>query len=310
MKKYIITSIAVIVLATNLFGQNQVSLSQYMIYQPMVNPSALSTYKDLSIGLIHRSQWSGFSGAPKTNIFSVNMPIGKTNFSAGIGFQQEEIGITRTAAVFGNAAYKVKFDEKTYLSLGLSLGLNNFSYDYAQLNNSQSASSGFDASSLRNLNGAMARFGLYFVKNKFYATVFTPNLLNQGYTVTNMNARGTTGFKVSDIHYYAQTGIGFPISKNIEGNASALLKLSSTVQADLNFQFVFSKIVGVGASYRTNNEFVALVNVKLFEKLKIGYAYDFGNSNLRTASSGTHEILLTYVFTKKREKAIIEVPRF
>ena len=310
MKKYIFTSIAAFILASCAFGQNQVSLSQYMIYQPFINPSALPTYQDLSIGLVHRSQWTGFSGAPKTNILSINTPIAKSNFNVGIGFQQEEIGITRTAAVFGNAAYKIKFDEKSYLSLGLSLGLNNFSYDFSQLNNSQSASNGLDPATLRNLNSAMARFGMYFVKKKFYFTVFTPNLLNQGYTVTNMNARGSTEFKLSNIHYYAQAGIGFPISKKIEGNASALLKASSTIQGDLNFQLLFNKIFGIGVSYRTNNEIVALVNVKLLDKLKIGYAYDYGNSNLRNVSNGTHEILLSYVFAKKKEKAIIEVPRF
>ena len=121
---------------TQVKSQNQVNISQYMLYQPLLNPSAIGSYNDLSAAVLHRNQWSGFNGAPKTNMLSVNTPIGKTSMSVGLGFQQEEIGVSKSTAVFANIGYRFRIDRESYLSAGISLGADFFNLSYGKLLNS------------------------------------------------------------------------------------------------------------------------------------------------------------------------------
>jgi hypothetical protein len=79
--KYIVLTLIFIYLTQiDIKAQNQVNISQYMLYQPVLNPSAIGSYNDISVAVLHRNQWSGFNGAPKTNMLSVNSPIRKKTY--------------------------------------------------------------------------------------------------------------------------------------------------------------------------------------------------------------------------------------
>lgn len=291
-------------------SQNQVNISQYMLYQPLLNPSAIGSYNDLSAAVLHRNQWSGFNGAPKTNMLSVNTPIAKTSLSVGLGFQQEEIGVSKSTAVFANIGYRFRIDRDSYLSAGVSLGADFFNLSYGKLLNSDLDPELNYGSVTNNFMNPLARFGVFYFKQNFYVTAYVPNILSPKFSYNGSDVTTTTSFNTQNLHYYIQSGYRYKISNKLEANFSTLLKKSSTFQFDLNAQLVFNDFIGVGASYRSSQELVALVNVKLIDKLKIGYAYDYALGKIGTVSNGSHEIMLILDLNKELRRANIQIPRF
>jgi type IX secretion system PorP/SprF family membrane protein len=297
-------------LLTTLKAQNQINISQYMLYQPLLNPSAIGSYNDISAAILHRNQWTGFSGAPKSNMLSVNTPIGKTGLAVGLGFQQEKIGVSNSTAVFTNIAYRFQLDKNSYLSAGISLGADFFNLSYGQLLNSDLDPELNYGTRTNNFMNPLSRLGLFYFKQNFYATAYVPNILSPKFRYDGSDVTAETSFDVKNIHYYIQSGYKHQFSKKLEANFSTLLKSSSIFQFDVNAQVVFNNFIGIGASYRSSQEIVALVNIKLIEKIKIGYAYDYSLNKLATVSNGSHEIMLVLDLNKEYRQANIQVPRF
>jgi len=52
----------------------------------------------------------------------------------------------------------------------------------------------------------------------------------------------------------------------------------------------------VGASYRSNDAIVAILEYQVSKKLRVGYSYDFTTSELKNYSTGSHEIIIGYDF--------------
>jgi len=291
-------------------AQNQVNISQYMLYQPLLNPSAIGSYNDINAAILHRNQWTGFSGAPKSNMLSVNSPIGKTNLAVGLGFQQEKIGVSNSTAVFANIGYRFKIDRDSYLSAGVSLGADFFNLSYGQLLNSDLDPELNYGTKTNNFMNPLARLGVFYFKQNFYVTAYIPNMLTPKFSYDGSDVTSVTSFNAENLHYYIQSGYRHKISNKLEMNFSTLLKKSSTFQFDLNAQALINNFIGFGASYRSSQELAILVNVKLIDKLKIGYAYDYALNKLATVSNGSHEIMLILDLNKEYKRASIQVPRF
>lgn len=300
----------VLSLSMNAKSQNQSTLSQYMLYQPFLNPAAISTYNDLSFGLVHRSQWTGFNDAPKTNMVSLNTPLRKTNFSIGIGYQGEEIGVLNSDALFSNLNYRFQVNQTSFISAGLSLGIDMFQLRYDRLINSEEDPEFGYGAGTKNLINPLARFGLNYFTNDFYVTAFVPNLLKPVVTATGNEYEVLSSFDVENLHYYVQAGYRLEVNSNIDANFSTLVKVSSKTQYDINAQMVFNKFLGIGVSYRVNSAIVGLANVTLSKKVKIGYSYDYAINGLSNVQNGTHEILAIFDLNRESFKAKIQIPRF
>ena len=54
--------------------------------------------------------------------------------------------------------------------------------------------------------------------------------------------------------------------------------------------------ISLGASYRTGDAIVGMVEYQVNQQLRFGYAYDKTFSNLGTLVNGTHEIMLRLEF--------------
>lgn len=58
------------------------------------------------------------------------------------------------------------------------------------------------------------------------------------------------------------------------------------------------------------NSLVGLVEVFVAKKFRIGYAYDYGLSELNSFSSGSHEISLGLVIGKNYRNNTLTTPRY
>ena len=71
-------------------------------------------------------------------------------------------------------------------------------------------------------------------------------------------------------------------------NSFLLLK---TPKGDFNVKATYKNLFWLGTSYRHKESSIVMLGLK-WEKISIGYAYDYSITNIRKYSSGSHEIML------------------
>ena len=73
------------------FSQQDSQYTQYMYNTTLINPAYAGSREVLSAFILHRNQWMGLEGAPVTNNFSINSPIGDSNFGIGLNFMNDKL---------------------------------------------------------------------------------------------------------------------------------------------------------------------------------------------------------------------------
>jgi type IX secretion system PorP/SprF family membrane protein len=69
-----------------------------------------------------------------------------------------------------------------------------------------------------------------------------------------------------------------------------------STQFDFNANLLINNRFWVGGSYRIQDAIVLLAGIELIPNLKLGYSYDLTTSDIKTYSSGSHEIMLGYCY--------------
>ena len=76
------------------FSQHNNQYSQYMFNGLAINPAYAGANKALNITLLHRNQWTGFDGAPKTTSLSIHTPLPNNKLNVGVNFISDRYGVT------------------------------------------------------------------------------------------------------------------------------------------------------------------------------------------------------------------------
>ena len=111
-------------------------------------------------------------------------------------------------------------------------------------------------------------------------------------------------------HYFITSGYVFDISQDLKLKPSIMAKAVKGAPLSVDFSgnvLLYDKFEA-GLSYRLDESFSALINVRVGKGLRIGYAYDHTLTNLEQFNSGSHEVLLLFNFDFDKVK--IKSPRF
>ena len=143
--------------------------------------------------------------------------------------------------------------------------------------------------------------GVYYRSDKFYV----------GFSSPRISAFQKNNLKEVQLqpHYFANAGMNINLGESLIFRPSTLIKLANgaPLQADLNANFLYNSVIGLGASYRTAESVIGLIQLHL-GKIKIGYAYDYGLGALSKMSGGSHEVALTFETVLTKDKIVS--PRF
>jgi hypothetical protein len=77
---------------------------------------------------------------------------------------------------------------------------------------------------------------------------------------------------------------------------------------DLSTNFLIQNKLELGATYRLQDSFGAMVNYQVAPNLKVGYAYDHITSDLKVTTPASHEIIL--LFDVNFNKKVSSSPRY
>ena len=299
--KTILTIICAFILQS-MYSQQDSQYTQYMYNTPLVNPAYAGSRETITAFLLHRNQWVGLEGAPVTNNFSINMPVGDSNFGVGLNFVNDEIGPVSENEISADLAYFIQVSENYKLSLGLKGTANLFQLDVNKLRIFDPADPQFqnvDTEFSPNVGA-----GLYLFSDKTYFGLSVPNFF-ESYRYNDNNVEITK----EKMHFYFIAGHVFTLSPNIDFKPAVLSKIveGAPLQADVTANFLFFDKLTLGAAYRWDASVSALAGFQISDSWFIGYGYDLETTKLSNYNSGSHEIFLRYeVFNRSR----VSAPRF
>lgn len=289
MKKLVIAA-SLLFSTLGLKAQQDIMLSQYMFNGLFLNPAYSGSHKFTSATLLHRNQWTGWDGAPKTNIIGVDGPLRNRTMGWGLLFANDKIGPTTQNDIMANYSYHLKLGPGK-LSMGLKAG---FSTVSSNLQGLSTVIAGDEAFANNIKTSFLPKFGagLYYYTKKYYAGISVPTLLaydpNKNFSL-DLN-------KSSDIrrHYFLTGGYVFDINEFVKLKPSVLLKYQNAapLQADLNLNVLLNDVFWIGCSYRHKAAIVGIIEYQINSMFRVGYAYDHPTTLINRYSNGSHEVMI------------------
>jgi len=280
----------------NLYGQSEATYSQYMFNGLAINPAYAGSHESLDLTVLSRFQSMGIEGAPVTQTFTGHTAIVDRRIGLGFLLINDKIGVTQQTGFYLSYAYKIRFDRST-LSLGLQAGGTMVDAKYSQLLIRQPGDPvlGDDIQGFKPNFGA----GIYYSSEYFYAGISMPQMINAGEkAITQLQPLIFT------------SGIVFTLNPVLKLKPNILFKVVDQVPVEFNFNMnlLIHEVVWFGVSYSPSNAAIVLLELQLTDKLRFGYAYDFGINDLSKANTGSHEFMLNYQL-RKNKKGVVN-PRY
>ncbi len=319
-------------------AQQQPYYTQYILNNFILNPAlaGIENYWDFKVS--YRNQWVGLEGAPTTLYLTVNAPLGKTEYDhetpvtvpdlqaknlgakqflmeytappahSGVGFTilNDKTGPLSRIAAYGSYAYHVPVGLKTSLSFGLSLGVQEVNVDvnavdFGQANPIDPAvlESGYLNKLEPDVNaGLWLSNKSYFVGLSAQQIIAVPINSNNG-TASSSGVELQQGKLIP--HTFLTAGYKILVSDDINLLPSVMIRYVQPlpVGVDVNAKIQYQDLLWLGFSYRYNQGYAAMLGVNISNNFNLGYSYDYTTTQLNTVSSGTHEIVLGFLWRKK-----------
>jgi type IX secretion system PorP/SprF family membrane protein len=287
------------------FAQQDPLFTQYMFNKLLVNPAYAGSKEVFTLDLLNRTQWVNIDGAPQTLTISAHTAMKNKNVGLGVYLFRDVLGPTNNQGIMGTYAYRIYMGSGS-LAFGLQFGLKYFDFDWSQLN-LKDPDYLFDPQDVRRITPD-ANFGIYYQSNRFFLGLSSKQLLENEYGFAT--SKGKSSFSKLTRHFYMMGGFAMPLADKIIFRPSAMAKYvpNAPMQLDLNASVLFGNVFWVGASYRSAKAITFLTEMKIAERLKLGYSYDLYLNELLPFNYGSHEIRLGFEFPLYKSR--MTTPRY
>ncbi len=305
MKKIYFIAILTISVFAELRAQQDPHYTQYMYNMSVMNPAYAGSKENISGGLLYRKQWVEIEDAPTTGTFFIHSPVGK-NVGLGLSAITDKIGPVEENNLYGDFSYTLNLGGEHKLAFGLKAGLTMHKIDFATIYPTLPIAND-PVFGQANPNATFFNLGtgLFYYTNKYYIALSMPNMLKSKYLDFNGRKYGT-----EVLHYFLTGGYVFDLNPNLKFKPFAMVKTSVDAPTSFDFSanFLFNEKLELGATYRLEDSFGAMVNFAVTPSLRIGYAYDHIVSDLDVVTPASHEIML--LFDINLSKKVSRSPRY
>ncbi|MCZ8169655.1 MAG: type IX secretion system membrane protein PorP/SprF [Flavobacterium sp.] len=305
MKKlYFLTAFALLAVL-DASAQQDPHYTQYMYNMSVINPAYAGSKENMSGGLLYRKQWVEIEDAPTTGTFFLHSPVGK-NVGLGISAITDKIGPVEENNIYTDFSYTLNLGGESRLAFGLKAGATFHKVGlFSEVFNNVPDPN--DPAFRENTNSTYLNLGtgLFYYTNKFYVALSVPNMLKSKHLDFNGRQFGT-----ETQHYFLTGGYVFDLSPSVKFKPFALVKTAfqAPVSFDVSTNFLFNDKFEIGATYRREDSFGAMVNYAITPNLRIGYAYDHIVSDLKVTTPASHEVIL--LFDLNFPKKVSQSPRY
>jgi len=310
MKKLLI-GLIVFAFAKAVTAQQDPQYSQYMYNPIVVNPAYAGNRGVTSIVGLHRSQWVGLDGAPRTQTLSIHSPIQNSRVGLGLSIVNDALGPTDETYFAADFSYTIPVSYNGNLSLGIKGGAHVLNVDFTQLN-ARDQNDGLLQNNIDNKLSPTVGVGAYYHTDKFYIGLSTPNLLQTEHFDASNNNNSATYIAKERIHYFATAGYVFDLSESIKFKPTTLIKAvaGAPLQVDVTANFLINEKITLGAAYRWSAAVTGLIGFQVSDQMLIGFAYDRETTELGNSvyNDGSYELFLRFELFNRYDKLL--TPRF
>ncbi len=337
MKVTLLGTLLLSAVAGSALAQQQPQFTHYGLNGMAISPAYAGIKGQGEVNLIGRYQYlnyGGFagdaSGAPRTGMLTVSLPIPAISSGVGLSVYYDVIAESKMTNAALSYSYHLKLGEGK-----LGLGIQGI-YTYLSKGSYRALDTGDpNVPSNASDNKFDAGAGLWYEAPKYYAGLGVNNLLRSEYSFksdgsTNSNPalKPVKSPYLNENHAYFTAGYNIDASDNVVITPLVLVKAvlpgkfssSSKFTTASNYSFeggvraTINEQFWIGANYRYQESISGLLGAR-FGKDKaygIGYAFDFIAFNQDARAFSSHEILLTYRLPKPGliTRPAIRTPRY
>lgn len=306
MKVHKLLFVFTLLICFSVQAQQDPQFTNYMYNTTAINPAYAGSRGSTSIFGLHRSQWIGLEGAPTTNVLSIHTPIENSKLGIGVNLASDKLGVTKENEASLNVSYTLDLDNRdSKLSFGVKVSANFLDVDYDRLLIYDPS----DAKLSTNISNQFSPnigAGIYYHNTNSYVGISVPTFLE------NIREKGNGIYSGVNqrMHIYFMGGHVFDLNPDLKFKPAMLLKAveGAPLQADVTANFLIQEKLTLGAAYRWDAAWSALVGFQISNSLFIGYSYDGDTTKLANYNSGSHEVFLRFDLISKYKRMVS--PRF
>lgn len=283
-------------------AQQMPQYAQYMFNPLAINPAVAGGEEVLSIGFINRDQWTGIENAPKTQTLMAHSAFAKQNLGLGLVLTHDKIGVHKNLFASVAPAYHLKTGKQSTLSFGAQINVIHQRSDYPSLIQNGTV----DPNLARAVNSLYADFGFgfFFRSKNFQLGLSAPSFLTHRESPSD-----TASFQVDHAHYFLFSRYTITLNPFWKVQPGLLIRYAPDLPFgyDINANFIYRNVLTTGVSYRSEKSLTALLMAQATRQLQLGYAYDFALGGMALPRTGSHELMVRYIF--RYHKTNIPSPR-
>jgi type IX secretion system PorP/SprF family membrane protein len=281
-------------------AQQDPNWTMYMFNRNLISPGFAGYHGATNFTFAGRTQWVGLEGHPTSFSFAYSNPAPKLRGAIGAYLIGDKIGPFAGVELKGVYAYRFTLNQREdYVQIGLNAGILYRSLDGTNFRPPQSITDPVLSNAVRNDLVPDLGFGIALVGNdaglaeKYYVGLGIQHLLEPA--LPSLTTSGDTRI-LRQINLTG--GYRFDLARRISFQPSVLFRLAGAQwQVDLNANLTVSPMV-FGLSYRLDDAVSALVGFQASSRLFLAYSYDYTTSRLGPATSGSHEIIISYTLPR------------
>ncbi|MCB0516041.1 MAG: PorP/SprF family type IX secretion system membrane protein [Chitinophagales bacterium] len=278
----------------------QWSQSWFTIWQD--NPAAMAQQNDARFTAGARFQWLGIDKSPYTQYVGFELPLPKIRSGAAVYMKNDRVGALRITNAKLALNKKFSFGKQT-LTAGVDAGI----VQYALLSNQLITPDGLYegvidhqdallASQTQQVMLAEIGVGLHWKNESGWQIGAALRPINASQVKLGENSQSllrTQMHAIVQTRYQWETRLPFDVDL-----FAVVVSDGAIMQTQIGGVLVFDALqVGMalrGYSQQSLDAASAMLSWQVFDKLKLGYAYDLGISKLKNYNSGSHEVNLVY----------------
>ena len=293
MKKLLL-SLTILLGSLLSFGQQTPVIEHYLQNQYFINPAAAGLNGNIAHLAVHK-QWQGFTGAPETQIFTIDGNFNRDKMALGFTVINDQTNILGSTSGYLSYVYNLSITSKQKIRFGVSSGIvqNRVIFDNIIAEDETEIQLFYNNQNATNFD---AKAGIHYQVNNFQLGFAVTNLLSPKFSYENNFSSDSLIFR-NIPHFTLNTQYNFQL-KGGKWELIPSLYLKGVQGMPVFFEGAISgmykkKIWGT-LKYHHKIGYSAMAGASITKQVLLGYSFGFSSREIGTQNSGTHEILIGY----------------
>lgn len=303
LKQHLFGSLVLIFVAANAFAQQIPLYSQYYFNKFIYNPAMTGHSGNFEGNIFGRNQYTQIDGYQTAGIsLSGQVSDGKVGIG---GYLINDANLLQTQnSFYGNYAYNVYLSDANILSFGLGIGVINNRFNTDNFITTDPNDPVLRLLATRPGATMDASIGANLKLDNFQFGLSVPQFLGSSQEFSD-NQNSSLLYDLQN-HLIIMTSYDIWVNDDLMVQPLFLYKNTKNApgQFDINVIADWKNKGWLGAAYRDGYGVSAMAGIKIGEKIRFGYSYDWSTGDYSQALGGSHEVLAgIYLGSGKSKKA-------